>query len=68
MAIKAMMYVISFRGIVKGIVAGPVLSKVDVETPVGIVTSVVTSRSLSDLDLKIGSEVLAHTEVALATL
>lgn len=68
MTIKAMVYVISFRGIGKGIVAGPVLSKVDVETPVGIVTSVVTSRSLSDLDLKIGSEVLARTEVALAKL
>lgn len=68
MTIKAMVNVISFRGIVKGLVAGPVLSEVDVETPAGIVTSVVTSRSLSDLDLKIGSEVLAHTEVALAKL
>jgi molybdopterin-binding protein len=71
MTIKAINVRNQFRGIVKGIVPGPVLSAVDVEPPAGIVTSVVTSRSLSDLDLKIGSEVLAlvkSTEVALAKL
>jgi molybdopterin-binding protein len=61
----------SVRGFVKEIVPGPVLSEVDVETPAGIVTSVVTSRSLTELDLRVGSEVLAlvkSTEVALAKL
>ncbi len=71
MTIKAINVRNQFRGRVKEIVPGPVLSEVDVETPAGIVTSVVTSRSLSDLDLRIGSEVLAlvkSTEVALAKL
>jgi molybdopterin-binding protein len=71
MTIKAINVRNQFRGFVKEIVSGPVLSEVDVETPAGIVTSVVTSRSLTELDLKIGSEVLAlvkGTEVALAKL
>ncbi len=71
MSIKAINVRNQFRGRVKEIVSGPVLSEVDVETPAGIVTSVVTSRSLTELDLRIGSEVLAlvkSTEVALAKL
>lgn len=58
-----------FKGIIKEIVPGPVVSEVDVETPAGIVTSVITSRSISDLKLKVGTEVLAlvkSTEVSLA--
>ena len=58
-----------FKGIIKEIVSGPVVSEVDVETPAGIVTSVITSRSISDLKLKVGTEVLAlvkSTEVSLA--
>ena len=60
-----------FRGKIKEIIAGPVVSEVDVETPAGIVTSVVTSRSIEDLGLKVGSEVLTvfkSTEVLLAKL
>ncbi len=60
-----------FRGKIKEIIAGPVVSEVDVETPAGIVTSVVTSRSIEDLDLQVGSEVLTvfkSTEVLLAKL
>ena len=34
------------------------MSEVDVETQHGIVTSVITSRSIHDLDLKVGSEVI----------
>jgi len=71
MTIKAINVRNQFRGIVKEIVPGPVVSEVDVETPAGIVTSVVTSRSLTELGLKIGSEVLAlvkATEVAIAKL
>ncbi|MEK7323380.1 MAG: TOBE domain-containing protein [Pseudomonadota bacterium] len=60
-----------FRGKIKEIIAGPVVSEVDVETPAGIVTSVVTSRSIEDLGLEVGSEVLTvfkSTEVLLAKL
>jgi molybdopterin-binding protein len=69
MAIQAINTRNQFKGIIKEIVSGPVVSEVDVETPAGIVTSVVTSRSISDLKLRVGSEVLAlvkSTEVALA--
>lgn len=60
-----------FRGKVKEIVWGPVLSEVDVETPSGIVTSVITTRSVKELDLQVGSDVLAFvkaTEVSVAKL
>jgi molybdopterin-binding protein len=42
-----------------------------VETPVGIITSVISTRSIRDLELQVGSEVLAvfkSTEVLLAKL
>ena len=60
-----------FAGKIAEIIRGPVLSEVDVETPAGIVTSVVTTRSLDNLQLEVGSEVLAvfkSTEVMLAKL
>jgi molybdopterin-binding protein len=60
-----------FKGRIREIIPGPVLSEVDVETPAGIITSVITSRSLRDLDLQVGTEVLAvfkSTEVLLAKL
>lgn len=60
-----------FRGRIVEINHGPILSEVDVETPSGIVTSVITTRSVKELELQIGSEVLAFvksTEVALAKL
>ena len=60
-----------FKGTVKEIILGPVVSEVDVETPFGIVTSVITTRSLKQLNLVVGSEVLAlvkATEVAIAKL
>ena len=47
------------------------ISEVDVETPHGIVTSVITSRSIKDLDLKVGSEVIAlvnSMEVSIAKI
>jgi molybdopterin-binding protein len=59
------------KGKIKEIVPGPVLSEVDVETPAGIITSVITTRSIRDLELQVGSEVLAvfkSTEVLLAKL
>lgn len=60
-----------FRGKIKEIIRGDVVSEIDVETPHGIVTSVITSRSIDDLQLKPGSEVIAlvkATEVSLAKI
>jgi molybdopterin-binding protein len=61
-----------FRGKVKEVIEGPVVSEVDVETPSGlIVTSVVTTRSVKELGLAPGRDVIAlvkATEVSLATL
>lgn len=60
-----------FHGVIREIIAGPVVSEVDVETPFGIVTSTITTRSISELDLKVGSEVIAlvkSTQVAIAKL
>jgi len=60
-----------FKGNIKEIIWGPVVSEVDIETAAGIVTSVVTTRSITDLKLKVGSEVLTvfkSTEVLLAKL
>jgi molybdopterin-binding protein len=60
-----------FKGTVQEIIRGPVLSEVDVQTVAGIITSVITTRSIDALDLKVGSEVLAvfkSTEVMLAKL
>jgi molybdopterin-binding protein len=58
-----------FRGRIKEIVLGPVVSEVDVETALGTVTSVITTRSISELNLQVGTEVLAlvkSTEVSIA--
>jgi molybdopterin-binding protein len=60
-----------FKGTVKEIIRGPVLSEVDVETAAGIVTSVITSRSIDALNIKVGDEVLTvfkSTEVLLAKI
>jgi molybdopterin-binding protein len=60
-----------FRGTVREIILGPVVSEIDVDTPAGIVTSVITTRSVKDLDLQVGSEVIAlvkSTEVLIARL
>ena len=60
-----------FRGQVKEIIRGSVVSEIDVQTPFGIVTSVITTRSVDELDLQVGSEVVAlvkATEVSIARL
>jgi molybdopterin-binding protein len=61
-----------FRGKVIEIIHGPVVSEVDIETPGGlIVTSVITTRSVKELGLVPGKEVIAlvkSTEVSIATL
>ena len=60
-----------FKGKIKAIIEGSVVSEVDVEPPAGIVTSVITTRSVKDLGLVIGTEVVAlvkATEVSLAKI
>jgi len=60
-----------FKGRIREIVTGPVVSEIDVDTPAGLVTAVITTRSVRELDLAPGAEVLAlvkSTEVALAKL
>lgn len=60
-----------FRGRIKHIVFGDVVSEVDIDTPAGIVTAVITTRSINELGLHVGSRTLAlfkATEVALAKL
>ena len=59
------------RGNIKAIVWGDVVSEIEVETSAGIVTSVITTRSIKELKLEIGSEVLAlvkATDVSIAKL
>lgn len=71
MAIQAINVRNQFRGRVKAIIEGPVVSEVDVETPAGIVTSVITTRSIRDLGLEPGTEVVAlvkATEVSIAKI
>lgn len=60
-----------FKGNIKEIIRGDVLSEIDVQTPWGVVTSVITTRSVDELGLKVGSEVVAlvkSTEVSIAKL
>ena len=71
MSIEAINVRNQFRGTVKEIVRGDVVSEVDVDTPAGVVTSVITTRSVDELGLKPGSQVVAlikSTDVAIATL
>ena len=71
MSIEAVNARNQFRGTIREIVAGPVVSEVVVDTPHGVITSVVTTRSVDDLRLAVGTEVLAlvkATEVSIAKL
>jgi len=71
MAIETLNARNQFRGKIVAILDGGVVSEVEVQTAGGIVTSVVTSRSVKELNLVIGTEVVAlakATEVSLAKL
>lgn len=71
MPIKSINVRNQFKGNIVEILEGPVLSEVDVNTPAGLVTSVITTRSVKDLDLKVGDQVIAFvksTEVSIAKL
>ena len=59
------------KGTIQEIVKGDVVSEVDVVTASGVFTSVITTRSVEELDLQIGSQVLVRiksTDVSLAKL
>ena len=52
MSISAINVRNQFRGKIKEVIEGPVVSEVDIETPSGlIVTSVITTRSVKELGL-----------------
>lgn len=55
MAIHAINVRNQFRGRIKEIVLGPVVSEVDVDIALGIVTSVITTRSINELGLQVGT-------------
>lgn len=60
-----------FKGVIQEILEGNIVSEVNVETKAGIFTSIISTRSVKDLDLKVGSEVVVlikSTEVSLAKL
>ncbi|MGB3611655.1 MAG: molybdopterin-binding protein [Cellvibrio sp.] len=69
MAITAVNVRNQFHGKIREIVRGSVVSEVDIDTPAGIITSVITTRSVDDLGLEVGKEVVAlikATEVSVA--
>ena len=71
MTIQAINVATSSKARSSEIIRGDVVSEVDVETPWGIVTSVITTRSVDELQLKPGSDVVAlvkSTEVSIAKL
>ena len=71
MTIQAINVRNQFKGVIKEIHEGQVVSEIDVQTASGIVTSVITTRSVKELELVIGSEVIAFvksTEVSIAKL
>ncbi|MCK9739554.1 TOBE domain-containing protein [Pseudomonas syringae] len=51
MTIKAINVRNQFKGTIKEIVHGDVLSEIDVQTASGVVTSVITTRSVKELEL-----------------
>lgn len=71
MTIKAINARNQFRGRISAIHFGEVVSEVDVETPAGVVTAVVTTRSLNELGLHVGAKTIAlfkATGVSIAKL
>ncbi|EGL55226.1 MAG: TOBE domain-containing protein [Pseudomonadota bacterium] len=69
MTIRAINTRNQFKGVVKRIKKGDVVSEVEIDTGIGVITSVVTTSSVEDLDLKPGEDIIAlfkSTEVALA--
>ena len=60
-----------FKGVIQEVLEGDVVSEINVETKAGLFTSIISTRSVKDLDLKVGSEVVVlikSTEVSLTKL
>jgi molybdopterin-binding protein len=60
-----------FKGSVVSINRGPVVSEVEIETPAGIISAVITTSSIDRLNLRIGDNALAlfkATEVLIAKI
>jgi len=60
-----------FKGVIQEVLQGDVVSEINVETKAGLFTSIISTRSVKDLNLKVGSEVVVlikSTEVSLAKL
>lgn len=60
-----------FSGKVINISVGQIVSEVEIETPAGVISAVVTTSSINNLGLKIGDPALAlfkATEVMVAKL
>jgi molybdopterin-binding protein len=70
MTIRAINARNQFEGSIRNIKRGDVVSEVEVDVGVGIITSVITTSSVDNLNLRPGSKVVAlfkATEVSLAT-
>lgn len=60
-----------FKGSVASINRGAVVSEVEIETPAGIISAVITSSSIDRLNLRVGDNALAlfkATEVLIAKI
>jgi len=71
MSISAINVRNQFRGKIKNVLQGDIVSEIEVETPAGLVTSVITTRSVRELGLKAGTEVVAlikATDVSIAKI
>ena len=71
MTIKSINVRNQIKGTIQEIVKGDVVTEVDVVTASGIFTSVITTRSVNELNLQVGSQVLVlikSTDVSLAKL
>lgn len=71
MAMEAINARNQFKGRIREVIYGDVVSEVDIDTPGGVVTATITTRSVNELGLVPGSKVIAlfkATEVALAKL
>lgn len=58
-----------FQGKIEKMVAGPLVSEILIDTPAGLISSVITTSSAKELSLQTGTPVLAlfkATEVSLA--
>ena len=71
MKIKAINTCNQFSGKIREVVSGDVLCEVEIDTPLGTISSLVTTSSINELGLQVGSEVIASfkaTKVFLAVI